>query len=97
MPPYLRGGGHIVFGADPVGVCVTLFCQHIILWTGSWILNKFTWIYNLGITKKWLDLSDLDLIVKVTAVEKLKIHSRRPSVFSENTVTSLFLLSESTL
>ena len=38
-----RGGGHIVSGADPVGVgvSVTLFCMHDILWTGGWTLTKF--------------------------------------------------------
>ena len=46
-----RGGGHIVFGADPVGVgvsagvgvgvSVTLSCLHDISRTGGWILTKF--------------------------------------------------------
>ena len=31
--------------------------------------------YNGDITKNWLDFGDLDLIVKVTAVEKLKMHN----------------------
>ena len=37
-----------------------------------------------------LDFCDLDLIFKVTASEKQKIHGGGTSVFSENTVTSLF-------
>ena len=44
--PHQRGGGHIVFGADPVGVgvgvSVALSCLHDISWTGVWILTKFT-------------------------------------------------------
>ena len=43
---------------------------------------------NGDITKNRLGLGDLDLIFKVTAVEKLKIHGQGTSVFSENTVTS---------
>ena len=34
------------------------------------------------------EFGDLDLIFKVTAVEKPKIHGWGTSVFSENTVTS---------
>ena len=34
----------------------------------------FSWIWNWDISKYWLDFGDLDLIFKVTAVEKLKIH-----------------------
>ena len=40
----------------------------------------------LDITKNCLDCGDLDLIFKVIAVEKLKIHGGGTSVFSENTV-----------
>ena len=46
--PHRRGGGHIVFGADPVGVGVsvsvgvTLSCLHNISWTGRWTLTKFS-------------------------------------------------------
>ena len=44
--PHRKEGGHIVFGADPVGVdvSVTLSCLHDISWTGGWILTKFAWI-----------------------------------------------------
>ena len=48
--PHRRGGGHIVFGADPVGVGVsvsvgvTLSCLHDISWTGCRILTKFAWM-----------------------------------------------------
>ena len=45
-------------------------------------------IYNWDITKNWLNLGDLDLIFKVTAVEKLKIHSGGMFAFSVNIVTS---------
>ena len=95
-----RGGGeHIVFGADlvgigisiDVGVGVTLSCLHNILWTSGWILTKFAWKYNWGITKKWLDFGDLDLIFKVTALEKLKIPGGKTSIFSEITVASFSL------
>ena len=33
--------GHIFSGANPVGVGVTLYCLHNILWTSGWILTKF--------------------------------------------------------
>ena len=93
----LRGGEHIDFGANPVGVgigiCigVTLSCLYNIFWTSGWILTQFSWLYNWNITKNWSDLGD-DLIFKVTAVEKLKIHSWGTSGFSDNTVTIFFLI-----
>ena len=77
---------HIVYGADPVGVriggsigfgidvSITFSCLHITLWTNGWSLTKFSWIYNRDITKNWSDLCDIDLIVKVTAVEKRKLY-----------------------
>ena len=104
LSSHLWGGGHIAFGADPAGISVsiglgvrfgihiTFSCLHNILGTSGWVLTKFLWIYNWDITKNWLDFGDLDLIFKVTAVEKLKIHFGGTSVFSENTVTN-FLLS----
>ena len=59
LPPMARG--NFIFGADPVGVNVgiTLSCLHNILWTNGWILAKFSWIYNLDVTKKRLDLVTL--------------------------------------
>ena len=46
--PHRRGGGHTVFGADPVGVgvdvSVTLSCLHDISWTGGRILTEFAWM-----------------------------------------------------
>ena len=77
-----------------IGVGVALSCLHNILWTSSWILTKCSWIYNRGITKNWSDFGDLDLIFKVTAVEKLKTWWGT-SVFSENTVTSFLCFLES--
>ena len=65
-------GGHTDFGEDPIGIGMTLSCLHNILWTSGWFLTKFSLIYNWDITKNWLDFGDLDLIFKVTAVEKLK-------------------------
>ena len=65
---HLRWGGHTVFGLDPIGI--TISCLHNILWTSGWILTKFAWIYHKDITKNRLDFGDLDLIFKVTAVEK---------------------------
>ena len=81
MSPHLKGRGQIVFGVDPIGIDVsigigigmTLSCLHNILWTSGWILTKFSWICNWDITQKKIRLVDLDLIFKVTAVEKLKI------------------------
>ena len=63
-----------------------LSCLHNILCTSGWILTKFSWIYNWVITKNRLDFGDLDLIFKVTAVEKMIIQGEGTSVFSENTV-----------
>ena len=71
-----------------VGVSMTLSCLHNILWTGGWILTKFSWIYYWDVRNICLDFGDHDLIFKVTAVEKPKIHGWGTSVFSENTVTS---------
>ena len=70
VSPCLWEEGHIVFGADPIGVSVTLSFLHNILWTSGWIHSKYSWIYNWGITKNWLEFSGLDPIFKVTAVEK---------------------------
>ena len=54
MSPTGRGGGHIVFGVDPVcvgvsvgvsvGVGVILSCLHDTSWTGCRILTKFVWM-----------------------------------------------------
>ena len=48
--PNRRGGGHIVFGADPVGVgvsvSVTLSCLHVISWTIGWNVTKFASLYK---------------------------------------------------
>ena len=59
MSPYLWGQGHIVFGADPVGIGLTLSCLHNVLWTCGWILTKFSYICNWDITwnYSWLLLS----------------------------------------
>ena len=43
MSPHLRG--HIVFGADPVGVSMTLSCLHNVLRASGWILIRFMWLY----------------------------------------------------
>ena len=57
MSHHLSLGGHFVFGANPIsiglGICIglTLSYLHNILWTSSWILTKFAWIYNWDITK----------------------------------------------
>ena len=80
-----RGGGHIVFGADPVGVGVrvsvgvTLSCLHDISWTSGWILTKFAWMKHWDMIKSWLGFGDLDLIFKVTA--GLKLPNLSPKVF----------------
>ena len=57
--------------------------------------TKFSWVYNWDITKNWIDFGDLHIIFKVTVVERLKIHGCETSVFSENIVTSFFLISPS--
>ena len=50
MPHNLRGGGHNIFGADPVGIGVTLSCLHNTMRTSGWTLTKFSWIYYWDIT-----------------------------------------------
>ena len=96
MSPHLRGGGILILVWIPLilvfasAYASMLVSDHTFLsaWTRSWILNKFSLIYNWDKTKNWLNFGDLDLIFKFSAVEKLKI-SRwiGTSVFSENTVT----------
>ena len=46
MSPQPKGGGHIVFGADPVGVgvCVASF-PRVIFWTDGRILTKLAQIH----------------------------------------------------
>ena len=49
-------------------------------------LPNFSWIYNWDITKNWLDFGYLDLIFKVTAIEKLKILGVGRPLFSLKTL-----------
>ena len=37
MSPHRKGGGHIVFGVDPIGVdvCVTVSCVHDMNWSAD--------------------------------------------------------------
>ena len=90
-------GDILIFVRIPL-VSALVSASHFLVWTSSLILIKFSWLYNWDIRKNWLVFSNLDLIFKVTAVEKLKIHSGgggvcgeggdgRASVFSKNTVT----------
>ena len=74
---HLRGGGYCFWCGSQWhwhDTGMTLFCLHNILWTICWILTKFSWIYmyNWDITNNWLDFGDLNLIFKVTAVEKIE-------------------------
>ena len=75
--PQPTGGGHIDFSAGPfrvgvgVGICVRLY----IVCTISCELVVFRHIKNR------LDFGDLDLIFKVTAVEKLKTHGSKGHFF----------------
>ena len=76
-PPKGRGTNWFWCGPDGVGIGVgisvgiALSCLHNILWTGGYILTKFSWIYNWDITKNWLDFGDIDLIFKITVVERV--------------------------
>ena len=65
-PPTTRGGGHIVFSADPVVVgalvCVFVFvasCLHSIAFMNGWILAKLIQIYQWMREKCWLILVTL--------------------------------------
>ena len=53
---------------------MTLSWLRNILWRSGGILTKFSRIHNWDITKALLDFGNLDLIFKVTAIQKLKIH-----------------------
>ena len=48
MSPHQRELGHIVFGADPlgvfVGVAMTVFCVQVISYTKRGIGTKYAWI-----------------------------------------------------
>ena len=83
MSPHPKGGGpptqgeeDIDFVVDPVGFGVnvsnTLSSLHNILRTSGWILTKFSWIQNWD-NKEVIRFGDLELVFKVTGVEKLKI------------------------
>ena len=64
-----------------VSISVTLSCLHNILWTNDWLDSYQICIdIYLGYNKE-----RIDLIFKVSAVEKLKIHGYGTPVFSENT------------
>ena len=60
------GGGHIAFGADPVGVRVA-HCLRSISWTSGCILTKLAQTHYWEGGNKWLDFRDLYLIFKFTA------------------------------
>ena len=75
MSPHLRGGDILFLVWILLGsVGITLTYLHNILWSSGWILTKFSWVYNWDITKTWLDFGDIDLIFKVSVIEKLEIH-----------------------
>ena len=82
-----EGRGTYCFGADPVGVGVSvsgddgviLSCLHDISWTGFQILTKFEWIKQLDMVKSWLGFADPDLIFKVTEGLKLPNLSQKVS------------------
>ena len=57
-------------------------------WLNSYQIFMDIW---LGYNKELIRFGDIDLTVKVTAVEKLKIHCVGTCVFSENTVTSFLI------
>ena len=68
MSPQPKGGGHIVFGADPVGVCVRVASFPCIIFrTDGRILTKLAQIHCWEGGTSWLDFGDLDPIFKVTA------------------------------
>ena len=90
------GRGHTVFNADPVGIGITLSCLHNILWNWLDSYQIFMDNWDIHVTKNWLDFGDL--IFKVTAVEKLKIHSEGTEIcFSFSLKTLLLVLHENML
>ena len=86
--------GYIEFGVDPA-CWHWCWCDTVSVLPAQYLepvvgfLSNFH-IYNWDITKNRFDFGDLDLIFKVTAVEKLKIHGGGTFVFSENTVTNSY-------
>ena len=70
VPPNRRGGGHIVFGVDPVGVGVRVRVASfpdVIFWTDGRILTKLAQVHCCEGGTSWLDFGDLGPIFKVTA------------------------------
>ena len=105
MFPYLRREEHIVLMQILLASAMaSASASHFLVCTISFdsvvgFLPIFFWIYNLGITKNWLEF-DLDPIFKVTAAENWKFTMGRIFVFSDNIVTSslfLFLRGEKQL
>ena len=71
MCPHRRGGGHFVFGADPIGFSVQfLVCTISHEPVGGFKPNLHGY-KHLHMMKSWLGIADLDLIFKVTARLKL--------------------------
>ena len=90
MSPHPQEGGHIDFGADPVGIGITWSCLHNILWNSGWILNKFPWIYYWNRTKNCSDFGERGLIFKVSAVEKLKMFCLHNILWNSGWILSKF-------
>ena len=89
-PPLPKGEEAYCFGANPVGVGVTLSCLHNIFWISGWSLIKSSWIYKLDVTKNLWDFCDPDLILSHSS-RKTGI-SVGTAVFSANTVLVMYLL-----
>ena len=80
MDPHLRGRGHIVFSRIPLAtamasaltLALASACNRFVCTLSCELLVGFL-LNNWDITKNLLNFGDLDLLFKVTVVEKLKI------------------------
>ena len=71
--PNLQGEGYIDFCADPVGISISLGMTLVCTISCETVTEFLPWIHNWDITKNRLDFGDLDLILKLIVLEKLKI------------------------
>ena len=74
VPATEEDGGHIAFGADPVGVRIAAL--HLL---NQWVdLTKLAQTHYWEGGKKWLDFGDTDLIFKITpALWNFKILTKK--------------------
>ena len=93
-------GRHIAFGADPVGVDVSVgvrirvaSCLHSIFWTNQWILTKLAQT-RLGRGIEVIIFGDLDLNCKVTPVLWMSNFDQKQLVYPLDSWTKWWILAK---